>query len=232
MFVVKIQLRYAALSLILINIFIFIIQLALGDSFTNMFLLHSADILSRPWILITSMFLHADLTHILFNMYALLVFGPLIEQRIGSKRFLFIYFLSGIFAAIIGSFFYSDALGASGAIMGILGVTIMLMPDMQVLFFFFIPMSLRTAGVIFALVDIFGIFVPSGVANIAHLAGLAAGLLYGYYLLKKKKEFEERFVDKKPLKKKRHKDAKSDDFVSSISMNDDDIDDYLKNGRL
>ncbi|NQV09095.1 rhomboid family intramembrane serine protease [Candidatus Woesearchaeota archaeon] len=214
----KIKFQSAVIPIIIANIVVFVLQLVLGTGFTESFMLISKEVFMRPWILVTSMFLHANINHLLFNMYALFIFGPLIEQRIGKKRFLFIYFLSGIVAALISTFFYHSALGASGAIMGILGVTIMLLPDLQVLLFFFIPMSMRTAGVIFALIDIFGIFVPSGVANIAHLVGLSLGIIYGYYLLKQKKAFKKRF------ERKVH--------TNSIEMGKDDINDYLRHGKL
>ena len=99
-----------------------------------------------------------------------------------------LYFTAGILAAFIPT--YEAALGASGAIMGIIGLTIMLFPDLKILLFFIIPMSMRTAGILFALLDIFGIFAPlqSGIAHYAHLVGLSTGIIYGIYLLKKKKE--------------------------------------------
>lgn len=221
-----------ALTIIGVNILVFILQVFLGNGFTQAFLLNSAEVWSRPWILLTSMFLHADPSHLLFNMYALFLFGPLIESRIGTKRFYFVYFLSGLVAAIVSTFFYSNALGASGAIMGILGVTIMLMPDLQVLFLFFIPMSLRTAGIIFALIDIFGIFVPSNVANIAHLVGLGIGLIFGYYLLKKRKNFRVRFESKKPSEKSSSIASRSRSKDKSIELSDDDIEEFIKNGKL
>ena len=227
----KIKIKDAVIPLVLINIAVFILQATLGSWFTEMFLLASQDVLSRPWILLTSMFLHGGTSHLLFNMYALFIFGPLIEQRIGVKRFVFIYFLSGIFAAIMSTFFYSRALGASGAIMGIIGVTIMLFPNLRVLLFFFIPMSLRTAGIIFALVDILGVFVPSGVANIAHLVGLGCGLVFGYYLIQKKKQFTKRFTKKSHNPKKRtihHISAHN----KNIEMSKDEIEDYIQHGRL
>ena len=74
----KFEIKSAVLPLILINIIVFVLELALGNSFTNSFVLISKDIYSRPWILLTSMFLHAGVNHILFNMYTLLIFGPLL----------------------------------------------------------------------------------------------------------------------------------------------------------
>jgi len=220
----------AVLPLVGINIFIFTLQAILGDSFTSLFMLISSDILMRPWIVITHMFLHANLTHLFFNMYALLMFGSLIESKIGSKRFLTVYFLSGILAATIP--FYSAALGASGAIMGIIGVVIMLLPDLPVLFFFFIPMRMRTAGIIFALFDLFGAFSPvnTGIAHYAHLVGLVVGVLYGYYLLKTKKQFTQSFTS--PTHKKKFSNVIDVDYNEVIEMDENDINEYLKNGRL
>ncbi|PLW79891.1 DUF1751 domain-containing protein [Candidatus Woesearchaeota archaeon] len=224
------QIRNVAVTLLAINITFFLLQMTLGDWFTRLFLLDSANIFTRPWIIFTSMFLHSNTNHLFFNMFALFMFGPLIEQRIGGKRFLIVYFLSGIAAALafaltpLGG---SYALGASGAIMGMLGVTIMLMPDLRVLFFFVVPMSLRTAGIIFAALDILGLFgigMP-GVANISHLAGLACGLIYGYYLLKKKKEYSRSIVVRHHTRKNIKKD-------SSIDMSEEDINNYMKYGRL
>ncbi|MFH1174301.1 MAG: rhomboid family intramembrane serine protease [archaeon] len=217
-------LRNAVVPLLLINILVFIIQ-QLFKGFTQTFVLVSSDVLARPWILVTSMFLHADLMHLLFNMYALLMFGSLVERRIGTRRFLVGYFAAGLFASIVSVFFYNAVLGASGAIMGILGITIILMPDLPVLFLFFIPMSLRIAGIIFAAIDIFGIFVPSGIANIAHLAGLAIGLGYGYFLLMQLRKSG--YTKRKPASTKRARTA-----PKTIELSKDDVDNYFKYKRI
>jgi uncharacterized protein len=218
----------AVIPIIIVNIICYIIQLSV-PGFTESFMLVSEDIYTRPWIVVTSMFLHSPVSifHLFFNMYALLLFGTLIEQRIGTKRFLMLYFGSGILAASIP--FYHAALGASGAIMGVLGMTIMLFPHMKVLFFFFIPMSMRTAGIIFAAIDIFGLVSPvkTGIAHYAHLIGLICGLVYGYYLLKKQKEFVENFTQKKSIIKK-----KSDRYDDTIELSKEEMDNYLKYGRL
>lgn len=176
------KLRSYVMPLIIVNIVFFILQ-GMIDGFTNNLLLVSDDIFLRPWILITSLFLHGSSFHLLFNMYGLFIFGPLVESRLGSKKFLYSYFISGIIASLAFSFtnLGSSALGASGAVMGIIGIVIILFPNLQVLLFFFIPMSMRTAGIIFAGIDILGAFSNStGIAHIAHLGGLATGLYIGY----------------------------------------------------
>lgn len=228
-----------------ITISVFILQVILGDWFTQAFMLTPSNILSQPWILITSAFLHGSVSHLFFNMYALMIFGPLVEATIGKKRFLGIYLVSELIASFGYSLFYtSPALGASGAIMGILGMVIILYPNLKVLFLFFIPMSMRTAGIIFALFDLFGIFNPtSNVAHLAHLFGLTAGLFYGQYLLKNRKKFYASFnqIKKysnesvgKEIKKKNKENIQNADFTYSeqIKLTDDDINNYLKHGRL
>ncbi len=207
------KLRNVVLPLILANVIMFILQIVLGRNFTELFLLISNDIFTRPWILLTSMFLHGGLNHLFFNMYGLFLFGILLEQKIGAKRFIFIYLATGIIAAFVSSFFYPRALGASGAIMGIIGALIILMPNLRLLFLFAIPMPLWIAGIVWALFDFFGIFMPSGIANIAHLVGMGTGLLIGLYLKKQRKDFQRK-------------------FSSKTHMDTGDIEEYFKTGRI
>ena len=207
------KIRSAVFPIIIITAIVFFLQFFLGNDFTIKYILISHDIFSRPWILLTSIFLHGSPMHLLFNMYALAIFGPLLEQKIGPARFLFIYLFSGIFAAFFSSFFYNSALGASGAIMGMLGVLIILMPDLPLLLFFVIPAPLWLAGIIFAAVDILGVLFPSNVGNLAHLAGLGVGLGYGLLLRKQKKRFHRKFESKKHLEK-------------------EDLEEYLKTGKI
>ena len=218
----------ASLIIIGINVAMFLLQNLLDESFTRSLLLIPGDVFLRPWTLLSSMFLHGSVGHLFFNMYALLIFGGLIEQRIGSRNFLVSYLFAGVFAGSLYSIFSSTpALGASGAIMAVLGLAIMLLPDLRVLFFFVIPMSLRTAGIIFALIDIFGLFNPgSGIAHLAHLGGLFIGLVYGYYLVKQKNKFYKKFTRTPPKVKKTF--GKKD----TIEMSDDDIEEYIKSGRF
>lgn len=209
----KFQIRDAVMPLVILNVVFFILQNVLGREFTNAFILVGGDVFTRPWIMITSMFLHGSPYHLLFNMYVLYAFGPLLEQRIGTNRFVFIYFLSGILAALIASFFYPLSLGASGAIMGMLGVLIILMPDLRLLFFFVVPMQLWMAAIFIVLIDVFGIFFPTGAGNIAHLVGMGAGLLYGLYLKKQRKSFHKKFSSKSHL-------------------GSEDMEEYLRSGRI
>lgn len=208
----RFEVRTAVLPIILVTVIVFMLQTFLAG-FTESFMLISSDIFSRPWIIVTSMFLHGSFNHIFFNMYGLFLFGTVLEQRIGPKRFLLLYFLSGTVAALLSSFFYARALGASGAIMGVIGALIVLMPELRLLFFFIVPMPLWFAGIIYALIDLFGVFFPSGVGNIAHLVGMGIGLLFGLYLKQMKKKFDKKFHSKKHLEQ-------------------DELEEYLRTGRI
>src|SRR4030042_1234041 len=90
-----------------------------------------------PWMFITSVFLHADLSHLLFNLFALYFFGSSLERRIGGRLFVALFLLSGIFGnlgyMITASNPYVPGLGASGAIYGVVGTLAILVPFVVVL---------------------------------------------------------------------------------------------------
>ncbi len=176
------QIKYAALILVAINIIVFAIQASVSG-FTESFLLQSFDITARPWILISSIFLHGSLAHILGNMFALGLFGLILEHNIGSKRFLTIYFASGLVTSIVSAFFYPSSLGASGAIFGVIGVLAALRPKM-VVWTYGVPMPMFVAAGFWLFLDVLGAFYPTNVANIAHISGLIFGVLIGLVIRK------------------------------------------------
>lgn len=126
------------------------------------------------WRIITSMFLHIGLLHLLMNMFALYFLGTAVERIFGSVRFLFIYVLSGI-AGGLASFAVSEtvAAGASGAILGLFGALLFFGVHYKQLFF-----QTMGQGVLFIIIIniIFG-FLIAEIDMAAHLGGLAAGLI-------------------------------------------------------
>ena len=80
----------------------------------------------QPWRLVTAIFLHASILHILFNMWVLMDIGPQIEELYGSARFLFIYVVTGIGGYVVSSFFGHFSVGGSGALLGLIGVLLAL----------------------------------------------------------------------------------------------------------
>ncbi len=171
------KIRYYSLAIIIVCVVFFIIQ-STAPSFTEAFILDSSAVSMRPWTLVTSIFLHGSLSHLAFNMFALFLFGLLLEKFIGSKRFLAVFFVSGLAASIAASFFYSSSLGASGAIYGVIGALAAIKPRMTV-WTYGVPMPMVAAAGFYLLLDFAGLFYPTNVANAAHIAGLVTGVAIG-----------------------------------------------------
>jgi len=149
-----------------------------------------------PWQLVTYMFLHADLGHIFFNLFALWIFGQAIENLWGSKRFLMYYLLTGIGAAVIHMFlggYFTYTLGASGAVFGILLAFGMMFPDKYIVLLIPpIPVKAKYFVTFYGLFELFnGLAMPnSGIAHFAHLGGLVVGFaLIKYWGLKKPEQY-------------------------------------------
>jgi len=109
--------------LIIVNVLMFVGTLTVANgAFYNWFALHfPLNVAFQPWQIITHMFMHGGFMHILFNMFALWMFGTAVEQRFGAKKFLFFYMSSGLGAALcmLGYYYFSfysglDTLTASG----------------------------------------------------------------------------------------------------------------------
>ena len=194
------KIRYYSLILLGACVFAFILQAIPG--FTEAFLLESSDVFARPWILVTSIFLHGSLEHLAFNMFALFLFGLLLEQFVGSRKFLVIFFLSGIAASIASAFFYPFSLGASGAIYGIIGTLAAVRPKM-IVWAYGVPMPMVVVGIFYLLLDIGGLFYPSDIANAAHIGGLIVGAAIGLAIRRPepKAEKREKVLQEEEIKK-------------------------------
>jgi len=147
------------------------------------------------WTFLTSMFMHGGFFHLFVNMLSLLFIGSLVERIIGRKRYFYFYMISGLLASlffvlssiIFPSDFNTFAVGASGALFGLVGLLVLLTPNLPVFVMFIpIPIKMKYAApgilILLWLISIAG-NVPIG--NTAHLGGLLAGLAYGIYLRNK-----------------------------------------------
>jgi len=183
------------LNLIIINVIVFVAQMVFDKSgydvtggnnlgwLTSRIGLWSIDTgLFKPYQLVTHMFAHGGFLHILFNMYALWLFGAALERLWGPKRFLIFYLVCGLAAGVTEMFLVpmGFAIGASGAVMGLLGAFAYTFPNIE----FFIlpipfPIKAKYLAIIYAAIDLFGQFSGFGgnVAHFAHLGGLAMGLI-------------------------------------------------------
>ena len=189
-------------TIILINIICFILFTILISSnvkFLDYIALKPSSILqlNYVWTFITSMFMHAGFFHLFVNMLSLFFIGSLVEKILGSRRYLGVYFATGLFAGlffILSSLIFTDnfntyAVGASGALFGLIGLLMLLTPDLPVYVMFIpIPIKIKYAapGILILLWIISAVGdVPIG--NTAHLGGLLLGLAYGLFLRKKYK---------------------------------------------
>lgn len=179
--------HFIALKLVAVCVVAFFLQLLIPFINEN-FVLYQSRVLFEPWQIITSMFLHGNIGHLIFNMLGLALFGSILENIIGTRKFLSLYFASGIVAALFGVFLYDAMLGASGAVMGILGALAVLRPSM-VIWVYFIPMRMWIASIVWVVIDVFRIFDPtSNIAGLAHIGGIVVGFIFGW--LQKKKHGE------------------------------------------
>lgn len=161
-----------------------------GDTFT--WLAFTPRYLTDPgmiYTVLTSMYSHIGLNHLLFNMIALAFIGIILEQRIGTRPFILLYLISGLIGtlAFAGSNWneLSSVVGASGAVSGVLGGLARLYPNERMSFMFFPTYPMRMWTVVLIFVGLQFVFVFWGsVAWEAHLGGLAAGILFAPIVLK------------------------------------------------
>ena len=184
----------AVKHIILISIGMMVLTYINDPLMTRLFALNPITFVTKPWQLVTYMFMHGGFWHLFFNMYTLYIFGSILEQIWGTRKFLLFYFVTGIGAALVhivvqymtGSF--ALTVGASGAIYGILMGYAMLYPD-SVMTLIFPPISMKAKWfvLIFAGIELLmGITgTQAGVAHFAHLGGLVFGYLLILYWKKK-----------------------------------------------
>ncbi|MBI1910392.1 MAG: rhomboid family intramembrane serine protease [Deltaproteobacteria bacterium] len=194
---------YVTISIIAINVLVFLYQLTLGIQGAESFIYrtaaipyeitHLADtspgsILPPPFTLFTAMFVHGGLLHLAGNMLFLWIFGDNVEDRFGHVRFLIFYLLAGIAGSLVHIMVEPSStipmVGASGAIAGVLGAYFILYPRAQiktlVFLLFFVTIAYVPAVLFLGLWFLFQILssgYATGVAWYAHIGGFVAGVL-------------------------------------------------------
>lgn len=188
------------MQLIIANVFFFIlftVLISLNVLSIDAVAIKPSNILQGKylWTFITSMFMHAGFFHLFANMLSMLFIGSFIEKILGRKRYFWFYLFAGIFAGIIfilsavlfPQYLDTYAVGASGALFGIAGLMVVLTPNLP-LYVMFIPIPVKAKYAIPGLLVLLWLISVAGnvpIGNSAHLGGLIAGLIYGFYLRKK-----------------------------------------------
>jgi membrane associated rhomboid family serine protease len=195
----------ATRNLLIANVAVFLLQQVMGDTLLQYLALwpwgpdqvfqgvHGlVSIGFRPWQLVTYAFMHGGVTHILFNMIALYMFGGTIERTFGTRNFVVYYFVCAIVAAVaqllVLNYFspekFFPTLGASGAIFGLLLAFGMLYPHEKVMLLFLpVPMPAWLFVIGYAAVElVMGVTgTQAGVAHFAHLGGMLGGFVLIQY---------------------------------------------------
>lgn len=149
------------------------------------------------WQVVSYMFVHGDISHLFFNMLALLIFGTAIERSVGSKEFLLMYFVIGVGSGLfsLGAYygfgrflmvngvrpwtFYISLIGASGAVYGLLFAYAVIFPRSVIFIWGLIPVPAPLMVLGYAVIEFVSQFVgSSNVAHMTHLAGFAFAWLY------------------------------------------------------
>jgi rhomboid protease GluP len=134
--------------------------------------------------IITSLFLHANVAHLGFNMLALLLLGSSLEKKVSPIRYLTVYFVGGIIGnlAMFIPFFYSKdsiGVGASGAISALVGLGTFLCPGKLVIFPAVLPLPFVVAGASYFLLTATNLFTPSEIGYSVHMVGMIIGMIFG-----------------------------------------------------
>lgn len=186
--------------LILFTAIISISVFVIGNDALNVFSLHPDEILSSNfWNLVSYIFVHNGVFHLILNLFLLFSFGVLTERIIGRKDFLYFYLISGIFSGILSFFInkiFSETLflrtdvliGASSAIFAIAGLFIILLPRLKFTFLFLPVVSLPSfvfVPIILAVYWAVAFLLGISAGNVSQIAGLFIGIIYGAYLKEK-----------------------------------------------
>jgi membrane associated rhomboid family serine protease len=187
----------AVMNLLIANAIAYLAMILFDSEILEIYALFALFPVESPffewWQPVTYMFMHGGFTHLFFNMFALWMFGRIVEYDLGSKRFLTYYLVCGVGAGIIqllvnylefgGLPFPVVTVGASGAVFGLLLAYGMMHPN-NVVMLMFPPIALKAKWfvVVYGVLELMGGVAPSG-SNVAHFAHLG-GMLFGFLLLR------------------------------------------------
>lgn len=189
--------RSATLVLVVVNVVVFLAQLVIERfarlDFTG-YLALSLEGLRHGfvWQVLTYQFMHANLLHLLVNCFVIYVFGREVEEALGRKSYLILYFASGVLGGLtqiaagllLGGYFAAAVVGASAAGFGVTAAYAMLFPDRIILLFFIIPMRAKYLLLLSLGVAVWGIVAPDSglggvhIADAAHLGGMITGIVF------------------------------------------------------
>ena len=179
--------------LILINIIVYMLVNYMNIRIQNIRLVYYLGLvpgcinMGWVWQFFTYMFVHTSFSHLFFNMLGLYMFGRILERELGTREFLLFYFVCGVLGGVISYVFYLlqgyyavVIVGASGSLYAMLLLTAVFFPNAQILLFFFIPMRIPYAVMLYIAIELFDQIVGlnGGVAHLIHLSSIAIAWIY------------------------------------------------------
>lgn len=174
---------YVTYTLLTANVVVWILMTIVGFGFglsqSEQLFIFGAKVnkliaLGQYWRLFTAMFLHIGIAHLFFNSYALYIYGPIVEQLFGKKKFLAIYLISGLMGSLLSYMFSPNpAAGASGAIFGLMGSLLYFRKSHRYIF----DRAIGSQLLIILGINLLYGFVQPGIDNWGHIGGLLGGFL-------------------------------------------------------
>ena len=180
----SIILALICIAVFLLEVFSFPLLGISTERFFDDFGFSANNLLSSPWVAISSIFMHADIVHLLSNLLVLFVFGFALEEEIGWRKTLLIFILGAFAGQLFSVFYYAPnivSVGASAGIFSLIGTGMLVAP-----FSFKLPnpVPLGLVGIVYAIYNIIGFLSgPSEISYIAHFGGLVVGLAEALHIL-------------------------------------------------
>lgn len=172
-----------ALILLCIVAFYFSFFVAEPEPFFDKYGFSVNNFFERPYVIFTSIFLHAGLVHLLSNILVLFFFGSAVESEIGKARTSLIFFLGAFAGDMFSTLFYTPdtiAIGASAGVFALVGAGILIKPFELSYYPYIMPVPLAFLGIMYAIYNIYGFFALSdNISYVGHFGGLFVGLLFG-----------------------------------------------------
>lgn len=176
------------MMIVALNVIIFFIATYFYPYLNYVLAMMPLRILAEPssiYTFVTYMFAHSGIPHLFSNMLGLLIFGTILERRIGSKEYLLYYLVCGSMAGVLSFVFYYFShsyfvflIGASGALYAVMLLFAIFFPDAVVFVFGIIPMRAITLVIFYFIIEFASSFLSDGISHVTHLFGLFTGLIY------------------------------------------------------
>lgn len=170
---------------LMIAVFAYELSLPDADEFFKAYGFSGANMLERPHVLVTSIFIHGGIAHLLSNIFAMLFFASAVESELGRSKTLAIFLLGAFAGDAFSLLFYpfdAVSVGASAGIFALVGAGMLVKPFDLSMYPFILPVPLAFVGMLYAIYNLYGLFfdVTSNISYAGHFGGLVVGLWFGF----------------------------------------------------